>query len=55
MVDDTHIYVGDNTMFGPKVTVAVAGHPILPELRKQAYQYNAAVHIGKTVGLGLMR
>lgn len=52
MVDDTHIYVGDHTMFGPNVTVATAGHPILPELREQAYQYNAAVHIGKNCWLG---
>ena len=52
MVDDTHIYVGDYTMFGPKVTVATAGHPILPELREQAYQYNAAVHIGKNCWIG---
>ena len=52
MVDDTHIYVGDNTMFGPKVTVAVAGHPILPELREQAYQYNMPVHIGKNCWIG---
>ena len=28
LVDDTHIYVGDYTMFGPNVTVATAGHPI---------------------------
>ena len=28
LVDDTHIYVGDHTMFGPNVTVATAGHPI---------------------------
>lgn len=47
LVDDTHIYVGDNTMFGPNVTVATAGHPILPELRNQGYQYNFPVHIGK--------
>lgn len=47
LVDDTHIFVGDNTMFGPNVTVATAGHPILPELRQQAYQYNAPVHIGE--------
>lgn len=51
-VDDTHIYVGDYTMFGPNVTVATAGHPILPELRKQAYQYNAPVHIGKNCWIG---
>lgn len=51
-VDDTHIYVGDCTMFGPNVTVATAGHPILPELREQAYQYNASVHIGKNCWIG---
>lgn len=51
-VDDTHIYVGDFTMFGPNVTVATAGHPILPELREQAYQYNAPVHIGKNCWIG---
>jgi len=52
MVDDTHIYVGDYTMFGPNVIVATAGHPILPQLREQAYQYNASVHIGKNCWLG---
>lgn len=52
MVDDTHIYVDDYTMFGPNVTVATAGHPILPELRQQAYQYNAQVHIGKNCWFG---
>ncbi len=52
MVDDTHIYVGDCTMFGPNVTVATAGHPILPELREKAYQYNMPVHIGKNCWLG---
>ncbi len=52
LVDDTHIYVGDNTMFGPHVTVATAGHPILPELREKGYQYNAPVHIGKNCWLG---
>lgn len=52
MVDDTHIYVGDCTMFGPNVTVATAGHPILPELREKGYQYNMAVHIGKNCWIG---
>lgn len=52
MVDDTHIYVGDYTMFGPNVTVATAGHPILPALREKGYQYNAAVHIGKNCWIG---
>lgn len=52
LVDDTHIYIGSNTMLGPNVTIATAGHPILPELRKQAYQYNASVRIGKNCWLG---
>ncbi len=52
MVDDTHIYVGDFTMFGPNVTVATAGHPILPELREKGYQYNMPVHIGKNCWIG---
>ncbi len=52
MVDDTHIYVGDYTMFGPNVTIATAGHPILPELREKAYQYNASVKIGRNCWLG---
>ena len=52
MVDDTHIYVGDNTLFGPNVIVATAGHPILPELREKEYQFNMPVHIGKNCWLG---
>lgn len=52
LVDDTHIYVGDYTMFGPNVTVATAGHPILPELREKAYQYNFPVRIGKNCWIG---
>ena len=36
LVDDTHIYIGDYTMLGPNVTIATAGHPILPELREKA-------------------
>lgn len=52
LVDDTHIYVGDYTMFGPNVTIATAGHPILPELREKQYQYNAPVHIGRCCWIG---
>lgn len=51
-VDDSHIYVGSYTMIGPNVTVASAGHPILPELRRKAYQYNMPVHIGENCWIG---
>ena len=52
LVDDTHIYVGEYTMFAPNVVVATAGHPILPELREKAYQYNFPVHIGRNCWIG---
>ena len=52
LVDDTHIYVGDNTMFGPNVIVATAGHPILPQLREKAYQFNTPVRIGRNCWIG---
>lgn len=52
LVDDTHIYVGDYTLFGPNVTVATAGHPIVPDLRRRGYQYNAPVTIGKNCWIG---
>lgn len=53
VVDDTHIYVGDCTEFGPNVTIATAGHPISPRLRsKHALQYNIPVRIGKNCWIG---
>lgn len=52
LVDDTHIYVGSHTMFGPNVTLATAGHPILPELREKALQFNMPIHIGCNCWLG---
>lgn len=52
LVDDTHIYVGDYTMLAPNVVIATAGHPILPELREKAYQYNMPVHIGRNCWIG---
>ena len=51
-VDDTHIYVGDYTQFGPNVVLATAGHPLNAELRDKGYQYNAPIRIGKSCWLG---
>lgn len=51
-VDDSHIYIGSHTMIGPNVTVATAGHPIRPELREKAYQFNMPVHIGENCWIG---
>ena len=53
LVDDTHIYVGDGTMFGPNCVIATAGHPIDSELRERQLQYNIPVHIGRNCWLGV--
>ena len=39
-------------MFAPNVVLATAGHPILPELREKAYQFNMPIHIGRNCWLG---
>ena len=52
MVDDTYIYVGDNTLFGPNVTIATASHPLDPELRSKGLQFNKPVRIGKNCWFG---
>ncbi|MEG1834969.1 MAG: sugar O-acetyltransferase [Oscillospiraceae bacterium] len=52
LVDDTHIYVGNNVMFAPNVIVATAAHPIEPELRRKIAQFNIPVHIGNNVWIG---
>lgn len=52
LVDDTHIYVGDNTMFGPNVVISTAGHPVSPRLREIGCQFNAPVKIGNNCWLG---
>ena len=52
MVDDTYIYVGDNTLLAPNVVLATAAHPIDPELRNKGLQYNKPIRIGKNCWLG---
>lgn len=52
LVDDTHIYVGDHTLFGPNVILVTASHPILPALREKGLQFNLPVRIGSNCWLG---
>lgn len=52
LVDDCDIYVGDSVMFGPNVTVATAGHPVDPDLRRKVAQFNIPVRIGNNVWIG---
>lgn len=52
LVDDAKITIGDRVMIGPNVTVATAGHPVNPNLRARALQYNKDVTIGNNVWIG---
>ncbi|WBA80979.1 sugar O-acetyltransferase [Endozoicomonas sp. GU-1] len=52
LVDDTYIYIGDHVMIAPNVTIATAGHPIEPGLRKKAGQFNIPVTIKNNVWIG---
>ena len=52
LVDDGHIYIGDQVMIGPNVTITTANHPIDAELRGRGLQYNKDVHIGDNAWIG---
>ena len=50
LVDDYKIFIGNQVMFGPNVTIAVTGHPIDPQSRR--YMYAFPVTIGDNVWIG---
>lgn len=53
LVDDAEIFVGDDTMFGPNVTVCTAAHPVAPELRGSSpYEFNLPIRIGRNCWIG---
>ncbi|MED3913272.1 galactoside O-acetyltransferase [Bacillus sp. BK006] len=52
LVDDCNIFVGDNVMFGPNVTISAGTHPIHPNLRRKKAQYNVPIYIEDNVWIG---
>ena len=52
LTDDTHIYIGDDVMIGPNVTITAATHPLHPALRRKGLQYNKSVTIGAGAWIG---
>lgn len=52
LVDDGDIFIGNYVMFGPNVTLATAGHPIMPQLRQEGMQFNIPIRIGNNVWIG---
>lgn len=52
MIDVCEIHIGDNVLFGPRVCVYTAGHPIDPQVRNTQLEYGRKVHIGSNVWVG---
>lgn len=52
LVDDTEIFIGNNVLIAPNVTIDTGTHPIDPSLRKKFAQYNLPVHIEDNVWIG---
>lgn len=52
LVDDGGIFIGDNVLLGPNVTIATATHPVEPEPRSRGLQYNRPVTLGRNVWVG---
>jgi len=52
LIDDFKISIGNGVLAGPNVTIAVTGHPVHPELRKNGEMYALAVTIEDHVWIG---
>ena len=52
LVDDADIFIGDDVMIGPNVTICTASHPASPRLRAKGLQYNKPVRICAGAWLG---
>ena len=45
LVDDADIFIEDDVMIGPNVTICTGAHPVSPRLRAGGLQYNKPVRI----------
>ncbi|HEX9027300.1 MAG TPA: maltose acetyltransferase domain-containing protein [Clostridium sp.] len=52
LVDDIDIYIGDNVMIAPNVTITPTGHPVDPDIRKPGTQFSIPITIGDDVWIG---
>lgn len=52
IVDDVEVYIGDDVMIAPNVTITTTGHPVDPDLRKTLQQFSLPVNIKNGVWLG---
>lgn len=51
-LDVNYINIGDNVMFGPRVSLYTAGHPIDPTIRNEQLEFGQEINIGDNVWIG---
>lgn len=52
ILDVAPVKIGDNVMFGPRVCIYAAGHPLDPETRAGGLEFGRPVTIGSNVWIG---
>lgn len=52
ILDVNKVIIGDNVMFGPRVNVFTAGHPVDAEIRAEGLEYGYQITIGSNVWVG---
>ena len=52
LIDVAAITIGDNVMFGPRVCLYTAGHPIDPVVRNSGLEFGKSITIGNNVWIG---
>lgn len=52
ILDVAEVHIGDNVMFGPRVSLYTAGHPIDADVRNSQLEYGKKITIGDNVWLG---
>lgn len=51
-LDVANITIGDNVLFGPRVSLLTPGHPIDAEVRASGLEFGQSIHIGNHVWIG---
>lgn len=52
MLDIAPIRIGENVMFGPRVSLYTAGHPLDPTIRNSGLEFGKPITIGDNVWIG---
>ncbi|AUI70856.1 sugar O-acetyltransferase [Companilactobacillus alimentarius] len=52
ILDIANVKIGDNVMFGPRVGLYTAGHPIDKVIRNEHFEYGKPIEIGDNVWIG---